>query len=38
MRLELAEMLDGIQRSPAEHAWIKTCRKPGGDARIRAAA
>lgn len=26
MRLELAEMLDGIQRSPAEHAWIKTCR------------
>ena len=26
MRLELAEMLDGIQRRPAEHAWIKTCR------------
>ena len=26
MRVELAEMLDGIRRSPAEHAWIKACR------------
>jgi len=26
MRLELAEWLDGIQRSAAEHAWIKVCR------------
>jgi len=26
MRVELAEMLDGIQRSTAEHAWIKACR------------
>ena len=27
MRVELVEMLDGVQRSPAEHAWIKVCRK-----------
>jgi hypothetical protein len=26
MRLEMAEWLDGIRRSPAEHAWIKVCR------------
>jgi hypothetical protein len=26
MRLELAEMLDGVRRSSAEHAWIKVCR------------
>lgn len=26
MRLEMAEWLDGIRRSPAEHAWIRTCR------------
>jgi hypothetical protein len=26
MRLETGEWLDGIQRSPAEHAWIKVCR------------
>ena len=26
MRVEMAEMLDGVQRSPAEHAWIKACR------------